>query len=151
MMGRQTVDQSQLFYLFNLEGCIPERHLLRWINPIVMQILAELRTNRRRSNRLRLSDRSMGLRPAGNVRCGGFAHRPLGARRFLRDQNPGGVMTYGTSLTEMYRQVATMPQTVTRSDRDDTIANLQWLNELASDGLALKFVPPPCDIYHLHD
>jgi hypothetical protein len=28
MMGRQTVDQSQLFYVFNLEGRIPERHLL---------------------------------------------------------------------------------------------------------------------------
>jgi transposase len=43
MMGRQTVDQSQLFYLFNLEGRIPVRHLLRRINPIVTQILAELR------------------------------------------------------------------------------------------------------------
>ena len=29
MMGRQTVDQSQLFYLFNLEERIPARHLLR--------------------------------------------------------------------------------------------------------------------------
>ena len=28
MMGRQTVDQSQLFYLFNLEKRIPERHRL---------------------------------------------------------------------------------------------------------------------------
>jgi hypothetical protein len=27
MMGRQTVDQSQLFYLFNLEKRIPQRHL----------------------------------------------------------------------------------------------------------------------------
>ena len=27
MMGRQTVDQSQLFYHFNLEGRIPARHL----------------------------------------------------------------------------------------------------------------------------
>ena len=26
MMGRQMVDQSQLFYLFNLEGRIPVRH-----------------------------------------------------------------------------------------------------------------------------
>ena len=33
-MGRQTVDQSQLFYLFNLEGRIPVRHLLRRINSI---------------------------------------------------------------------------------------------------------------------
>src|SRR5450755_1765180 len=41
MMGRQTVDQSQLFYLFNLEKRIPERHLLRRINPIVGRILAE--------------------------------------------------------------------------------------------------------------
>ena len=42
MMGRQTVDQSQLFYLFNLEQRIP-RHLLRRIDPIVARILAELR------------------------------------------------------------------------------------------------------------
>jgi hypothetical protein len=40
MMGRQTGDQSQLFYLFNR---IPAGHLLRRINPIVMQILGELR------------------------------------------------------------------------------------------------------------
>ena len=43
MMGRQTGDQSQLFYLFNLEGRIPAGHLLRWINPIVTRVLAELR------------------------------------------------------------------------------------------------------------
>ena len=43
MMGRQTVDQSQLFYLFNLEKRIPLRHLLRRINPIVTRILADLR------------------------------------------------------------------------------------------------------------
>jgi len=43
MMGRQTVDQSQLFYLFNLEERIPERHLLRGINPVVTQVLADLR------------------------------------------------------------------------------------------------------------
>ena len=43
MMGRQNVDQSQLFYLFNLEGRIPRHHLLRRINPVVTQIMAELR------------------------------------------------------------------------------------------------------------
>ena len=43
MMGRQAVDQSQLFYLFNLEKRIPERHLLRRINPTVTRILAEFR------------------------------------------------------------------------------------------------------------
>lgn len=43
MMGRQTGDQSHLFYLFNLEDRIPERHLLRRINPIVTRLLAELR------------------------------------------------------------------------------------------------------------
>ena len=42
-MGRQTGDQSQLFYLFNLEGRIPTRHLLRRINPIVTVILTDLR------------------------------------------------------------------------------------------------------------
>src|SRR5262245_16413612 len=43
MMGRLTGDQSQLFYLFNLEGRIPARHLLRRINPIVTVILTDLR------------------------------------------------------------------------------------------------------------
>ena len=43
MMGRQAVDQSQLFYLFNLEQRIPAEHLLRRINPIVAQVLADLR------------------------------------------------------------------------------------------------------------
>jgi transposase len=42
MMGRQTVDQSQLFYLFNLEARIPAHHLLRRINPTVTRILAGL-------------------------------------------------------------------------------------------------------------
>ena len=43
MMGRQTSDQSQLFYLFNLEGRIPKRHLLRRINPVVTRLLCDLR------------------------------------------------------------------------------------------------------------
>ncbi|MGH6834807.1 MAG: transposase [Methylocella sp.] len=43
MMGRQTGDRSQQFYLFNLEERIPVRHLLRRINPIVTRVLAELR------------------------------------------------------------------------------------------------------------
>src|SRR5436190_19483846 len=43
MMGRQRSDQSQLFYLFNLERRIPARHLLRRINPIVTGVLADLR------------------------------------------------------------------------------------------------------------
>src|SRR5580704_7493001 len=43
MMGRQTVDQSQLFYLFDLERRIPAHHLLRRINPTVTRILAGLR------------------------------------------------------------------------------------------------------------
>jgi hypothetical protein len=38
MMGRQTVDQSQLFYLFNLEEHIPADHLLRRLNPIMRLI-----------------------------------------------------------------------------------------------------------------
>ena len=42
MMGRQTVDQSQLFYLFNLEERIPARHLLRGINLVVTRVLADL-------------------------------------------------------------------------------------------------------------
>jgi len=43
MMGRQSGDQSQLFYAFNLEERIPDRHLLRRINPIVAGVLVELR------------------------------------------------------------------------------------------------------------
>src|ERR1700726_5072241 len=43
MMGRQAVDQSQLFYLFNLEEHIPADHLLRRLNPIVTRMLANLR------------------------------------------------------------------------------------------------------------
>jgi transposase len=43
MMGRQTGDQSQLFYLFNLERRIATGHLLRRINPIVTRVLADLR------------------------------------------------------------------------------------------------------------
>ena len=43
MMGRQTSDQSHLFYLFNLEQRIPASHLVRRINPLVTQVLAELR------------------------------------------------------------------------------------------------------------
>ena len=43
MMGRQASDQSQLFYLFNLEERIPANHLLRRINPMVTQVMAELR------------------------------------------------------------------------------------------------------------
>jgi transposase len=43
MMGRQGGDQSQLFYLFNLERRIPACHLLRRVNPVVTQVLAELR------------------------------------------------------------------------------------------------------------
>src|SRR6202140_5494868 len=43
MMGRQAGDQSQLFYLFNLERRIPAGHLLRRINPTVTRILAGVR------------------------------------------------------------------------------------------------------------
>jgi transposase len=40
MSRRQKVDQRQLFYLFNLEGRIPARHLLRRINPMLTRVLA---------------------------------------------------------------------------------------------------------------
>ena len=43
MMGRQRGDQHRLFYSFNLEERIPERHLLRRLNPIVTHVLVELR------------------------------------------------------------------------------------------------------------
>ena len=49
MMGWQTGDQRQLFYLFNLERRIPASHLLRRINPIVMQVLADLARSWHRS------------------------------------------------------------------------------------------------------
>jgi transposase len=43
MMGRQSGDQSHLFYLFNLEGRVPAGHLLRRINPMVTRVLSDLR------------------------------------------------------------------------------------------------------------
>ncbi len=43
MMGRQTGDQSQLFYLFNLEERIPAHHLLHRLNAIVTRVLVDLR------------------------------------------------------------------------------------------------------------
>jgi transposase len=43
MMGRQTGDQSQLFYCSTSERRIPAGHLLRRINPVVTWILDELR------------------------------------------------------------------------------------------------------------
>ncbi len=43
-MGRQTGDQSRLFYSFNLEERVPERYRLARINAIVTGVLAELRT-----------------------------------------------------------------------------------------------------------
>ena len=42
MMGRQGGEQSQLFYLFNLERRIPACHLLRRINPEVTRVVADL-------------------------------------------------------------------------------------------------------------
>ena len=42
MMGRQRGDQSQLFYLFNLERRIPACHLLRRINSEVTRVVADL-------------------------------------------------------------------------------------------------------------
>src|SRR5215469_280541 len=43
MMGQQTGDQGQLFYSFNLDERISDRHLLRRINPVVTRVLSELR------------------------------------------------------------------------------------------------------------
>jgi len=48
MMGRQSGDQSRFFYLFKLEARIPPSHLLRRINPIVTQVLGELRETLKR-------------------------------------------------------------------------------------------------------
>ena len=42
MMGRQTADQAQLFYSFNLEERIPASHLLRRIDIFVTQVLADI-------------------------------------------------------------------------------------------------------------
>jgi hypothetical protein len=48
MMGRQTGDQSRLFYVFNLEERIPAGHLLRRMNPAVTDRLGGLREKLRR-------------------------------------------------------------------------------------------------------
>jgi transposase len=42
MIGRQTGDQSQLFYSFNREERIPARPLRRRIHPIATRVLADL-------------------------------------------------------------------------------------------------------------
>jgi len=44
MMGQQRGDQSRLFYAFNFDELIPERHFLRRVNPIGTRVLAELRS-----------------------------------------------------------------------------------------------------------
>jgi hypothetical protein len=46
MLGRQTGDQSQLFYLFNLERRIPAGHLLRRINPAGAKLGYRQQSNR---------------------------------------------------------------------------------------------------------
>jgi len=43
MMGRQSGNQSRLFYSFNLDDRISGHHLLRRINPVVMRVLSDLR------------------------------------------------------------------------------------------------------------
>src|SRR6202163_141276 len=43
MMGRQTADQSQLFYEFHLEERVPPDHLLRRIDVFTAAALADLR------------------------------------------------------------------------------------------------------------
>jgi hypothetical protein len=69
MMGRQAVDQSQLFYLFNLEGHIPTDHLLRRINPIVTRVQASFPSCLiHRNAGISLVTRVTGLLIAGHIR-----------------------------------------------------------------------------------
>ncbi len=42
MMGRQTADQTRLFYEFHLEDRVPANHLLRRINVFVTAALGDL-------------------------------------------------------------------------------------------------------------
>ena len=42
MMGRRDRDQASLFYDFNLDDVIPDRHLLRRLNVFVTVVLADL-------------------------------------------------------------------------------------------------------------
>jgi hypothetical protein len=67
MMGWQTGNQRQLFYRSNLERRIPASHLLRRINPIVMQVLADLREKLR--IRLNLSVPTVATLPALPLHC----------------------------------------------------------------------------------
>jgi hypothetical protein len=79
MMGRQKVDQSQLFYLFNLEGRIPAHHLLRRINPVVgpypgpLALLPARATVRRDAQRLLLQRKC--ARSSLDFGLGGARHR----------------------------------------------------------------------------
>jgi transposase len=42
MMGRQTADQAQFFYSFNLDERIPRMHLLRGIDVFVTEALVDV-------------------------------------------------------------------------------------------------------------
>jgi len=77
MMGRQTSDQSQLFYLFNLGERIPAGHLLRRINPIVTRVLAEPQIDAIVANEIL---RPLGFRPSLEVGRGAYdRHSHVGA------------------------------------------------------------------------
>jgi hypothetical protein len=67
MMGRQTGDQSQLFYLFNLDRRIPADHLLRRINLVVTRILVELRDKLAAFLRPRLHHRHRSIAGPGSM------------------------------------------------------------------------------------
>ena len=116
MMGRQTSDQSQLFYLFNLEARIPERHLLRRINPIVTRVLTDLRTKfepfysdiGRPSIDPELMIRMLivGYCATACVSSGSFAKRsnctlPTGG-------SAGSILTTGFLITRHFRSIATV-------------------------------------------
>src|SRR6266516_3313761 len=92
MMGQQTSDQSQLFYLFNLEQRIPEGHLLRRMNPVVTRVLADLREEVELPLVLPPRSGRRGTRPLDIL---GQSARPLPRQRPLAPCIRGG----GASLT----------------------------------------------------
>jgi hypothetical protein len=108
------VDKSQLFYLFNLEKRIPERHLLRRINPTVTRILAGFRDKLepfyseigRPSIDPELMIRML-IVGYCRVQLGTLTARERIPAAYSRRDNliaAGGLMSYGTDVVDRYRR-----------------------------------------------
>jgi putative tryptophan/tyrosine transport system substrate-binding protein len=120
MMGRQTGDQSQLFYLFNLEERIPANHLLRRVNPIVTRVLADLRVAMARGpEEAEAAFATIPQERADAVVVEGIFFSKSIAELALKYRLPtasvvrqfaeaGGLLSYGADIRDIYRRSATL-------------------------------------------